>query len=158
MAKSEQNQESRFERWLLQIPGWLLFVYLVYAQGIPAFDYELGVRMGTQESAQNITEVGAAFWYGFAFADLVIYIPLLGVALVGHWLGTAWSKAVLSAALGITIYWPVVVLAATVDARDAAGWAIDEAAYWIVLPVIALWALWGLVVIARHRSSRFESG
>jgi hypothetical protein len=60
------------ERWWLQIPGWLLLAYLAYAQAIPAFDYELGVRMGTQESAQKITEVGAAFWYGFAFSDLVV--------------------------------------------------------------------------------------
>ena len=97
MARSEQHQESRFELWSLQIPGWLLFMYLVYAQGIPAFDYELGVRMGTQESAQNITEVGAAFWYGFAFADLVIYIPLLAAGLVGHWLGSTWSRAILGA-------------------------------------------------------------
>lgn len=35
------------ERWWLQIPGWFLLAYLVYAQAIPAFDYELGVRMGT---------------------------------------------------------------------------------------------------------------
>ena len=32
--------------WILQIPGWLLLVYLLYAQAIPALDYDLGVRMG----------------------------------------------------------------------------------------------------------------
>jgi len=30
--------------WWLQVPGWLLPAYLVYAQVISAFDYELGVR------------------------------------------------------------------------------------------------------------------
>jgi hypothetical protein len=34
------------EFWLLQLPGRLLLLYLVDAQGIPAFDYERGVRMG----------------------------------------------------------------------------------------------------------------
>lgn len=130
-------------RWL-QIPGWLLFAYLVYAQAIPAFDYELGVRMGTQEPAAKITEVGTAFWYGFAFADLVFYIPLLGIGLLGHRQESRWWRPVLGAALGITIYWPIVALAAVVAARDAAGWSIDETAYWIVLPLIAAWALWGL--------------
>jgi hypothetical protein len=144
------------ERWWLQTPGWLLFAYLVYAQAIPAFDYELGVRMGTQESAQNITEVGTAFWYGFAFADLVIYIPLLGAGLIGHWLGRSWWRVVLGAALGITVYWPAVVLATAVDARDASGWAIDETAYWIVLPAIAVWALWGLFVIARKAGDKIR--
>jgi hypothetical protein len=35
--------------WGLQIPGWLLLIYLVYAQGITAFGYDIGVAMGTQE-------------------------------------------------------------------------------------------------------------
>ena len=132
----------------LEVPGWLLLVYLLYAQAIPAFDYELGVRMGTQEPASQITEVGAAFWYGFAFADLVIYIPLLGLGLIGCWRRSSWWRPVLGAALGITVYWPVVVLAAAVDARDAAGWDIDDADFRVVLPAIALWAAWGLLRVA----------
>ena len=144
------------KQWWLQIPGWLLLTYLVYAQAIPAFDYELGVRMGTQESAQRITEVGAAFWYGFAFTDLVIYMPLLGAGLIGHWLGRPWWRVIFGAALGITVYWPVVVLAAAVDARDASGWDIDETAYWIVLPIITVWALWGLFLVARTTSEATE--
>lgn len=139
---------------LLQIPGWGLFLYLVYAQAIPAIDYELGVRMGTQEPAQQITEVGVAFWYGFAFADLIFYIPLLGIALLGHRLGSRWWRPAMGAALGITVYWPIVALAALVAARDASGWNIDETAYWIVLPIIAAWALWGLIRISISRGNR----
>ena len=144
------------KRWWLQIPGWILLVYLVYAQAIPAFDYELGVRMGTQEPAHRITEVGAAFWYGFALADLIIYIPLLGAGLIGHWLARPWWRAILGAALGITVYWPVIVLVTAVAARNAPGWEIDETAYWIVLPVIATWAMWGLFFIARTASEAAE--
>ena len=135
--------------WWLQIPGWLLLAYLFYAQAIPAFDYELGVRMGTQEAARKITEVGAAFWYGFAFSDLVVYIPLLGAGLIGQYLARPWWRVIFGAALGITIYWPVVVLAAAVDARGASGWDLDETAYWIVLPTIAAWALWGVSRVVR---------
>lgn len=137
------------DHWFIQIPGWFLLAYLIYAQAIPAFDYELGVRMGTQESARQITEVGTAFWYGFAFADLVIYIPLLAAGLIGHWRSRPWSGVVFGAALGITVYWPVVVLAAAVDARDASGWLIDETSYWVVLPMIAAWAIWALLRTAR---------
>lgn len=130
--------------WVLQGPGWLLLVYLVYAQGIPAFDYELGVAMGTQESAEQITEVGASFWYGFAFADAVLYIPLLAAGLIGLLKKRSWGRVSMAAALGITVYWPVVVLAAAVKARGAAGWHLDESGFWTILPLIALWALWGL--------------
>jgi len=44
--------------WLIQVPGC-------------AFNYETGVDMGTQEPADVVSDVGVAFWYGFAFADLV---------------------------------------------------------------------------------------
>ena len=144
------------KRWWLQIPGWILLAYLVYAQAIPAFNYELGVRMGTQEPAHRITEVGAAFWYGFALADLIVYIPLLGAGLIGHWLALPWWRAILGAALGITVYWPVVVLVTAVAARNASGWELDETAYWLVLPVITIWAMWGLFMIARTASEAAE--
>jgi hypothetical protein len=143
--------DRRVGDWALQIPGWLLLAYLLYAQAIPAFDYDLGVRMGTQEAAASITEVGVAFWFGFAFADLAIYIPLLAAGLVAHWLGYRWWRPVLGAALGITVYWPVVALAMAVAASDAAGWQVDTTGYWLVLPVIALWGVWGLFEAARPR-------
>ena len=58
------------------MPVGLLYSYLVVAQYVSAFEYSLGVRTGTQEPADRITEVGVAFFSGFAGADLV-YTPLL---------------------------------------------------------------------------------
>lgn len=131
--------------WMIQGPGWLLFVYLVYAQAIPAFDYEVGVRMGTQEPVETITAVGAAFWYGFALGDLLIYIPLLGLGLTGYWINRVWGQIALASALGITAYWPVVCLAAVHSSRNAPGWNLTNASdYWIALPLVALWGGWGL--------------
>jgi hypothetical protein len=128
-----------------------LLFYLVYAQAIPAFNYDLGVTMGTQESAEKITEVGVAFWYGFAFGDLVIYLPLLTLGLMGYARRRNWGQLLLAAALGVTAYWPVVCLAAVVAARGTAGWSIEsELLYWVVLPLISLWAVCGLLHITRH--------
>ena len=59
MAMATSKRDTSF--WALKIPGWLLLIYLIYAQGITAFGYDLGVAMGTQEPATMITEVGAAF-------------------------------------------------------------------------------------------------
>ena len=146
-----RNRHAGF--WALQAPGWLLFIYLVYAQAIPAIDYQLGVTMGTQESATQITEVGVAFYRGFSIGDLLVYLPLLVIGLIGYWANKGWGRVVLAAALGITIYWPAVCLAAIFTARDARGWSLPaEQAYWIVLPIIALWGLWGLWHIAHHAS------
>jgi len=144
--------------WMIQAPGWALLFYLIYAQAIPAFDYDTGVVMGTQEPAEVVSEVGTAFWYGFAFGDLVTYIPILAIGLIGHWKRTGWGRVVLAAALGITIYWPVVCLAAVVAARNAAGWNfVDESPYWIVLPLIALWGGWGLWRLA-HAAGTYVIG
>ena len=137
--------------WMLQGPGWLLLLYLVIAQAIPAIDYERGVAMGTQESAETITEVGVAFWRGFAVGDLLIYIPLLATGLIGHWMAMSWGRITLAGALGITLYWPVVSLAAVVAARQADGWNLtNESVYWVVLLPIAMWAAWGLWWVARE--------
>jgi len=145
-------QRRDFSFWSVQIPGWLILAYLIYAQAIPAFDYQIGVRMGTQEPAETITEVGTAFWYGFAVGDLLIYVPLLAVGLIGLLREARWGRAVAAAAFGITVYWPIVCLAAVVDARGAPGWNLpDETAFWIVLPVIALWGFWALLQQALPR-------
>ena len=105
---------------------------------------------GHQESAETITEVGTAFFYGFALGDLLTYIPLLAVGLIGHLRGAAWSWIVLAAALGITVYWPVVCLATVVDARGAASWHLaDETPFWIALPLIAAWGALGLSLLLR---------
>lgn len=137
--------------WFLQIPGWLLLAYLIYAQGITAFGYELGVQMGTQEPAERITEIGTAFWYGFALGDLLTYIPILLAGLIGHLYARTWGRVLFAAALGITFYWPIVCLVTVVDARNEPGWNItDETPYWIVLPLIALWGAWGLRAITKE--------
>lgn len=132
----------------IQIPGWALFLYLIVAQCPAAFSYKLGVRMGTQEPAREITEVGVAIFWGFALADLVFYTPLLGLSLAGQFLGADWAPLVLGAALGITVYWPIVSLATVKAARDAPGWNMPkERQYWIVLPLIALWGLAAIVLL-----------
>jgi hypothetical protein len=145
------KRKHGFAFWALQGPGWLLLIYLIYAQGISAFGYKLGVAMGTQEPVEMITEVGAAFWYGFALGDLLTYIPILCVGLIGHLRGTHWGRIILSAALGITVYWPVVSLAALVNARNAAGWNVSSNIhYWVVCLLITAWGAWGLWLILRE--------
>jgi hypothetical protein len=141
--ETTSNRGAAF--WAVQGPGWVLLVYLVIVQGIPAFDYEIGVRMGSQEPATAVTEIGVAFWKGFAVADLITYIPLLAAGLVGHWTAKSWSRVVLGAALGVTVYWPAVCLSTVVAAHGLEGWHLaNESAYRIVLPAISLWGAFGL--------------
>ncbi|SNT26120.1 hypothetical protein [Tropicimonas sediminicola] len=134
--------------WLIQAPGWLLFAYLAVAQCTAAVNYSLGVQMGTQEPADRITEVGVAFFKGYAGADLVFYTPVLGLGLIGHLIGSSWAGIALGAALGVTVYWPTACLWTVKAARGAAGWDLPkEEQYWIVLPLIAGWGALGLALL-----------
>ena len=139
---------SNIAFWVIQVPGWLLFAYLVVAQCTAAVSYALGVKMGTQEPAERITDVGVAFFKGYAGADLIFYVPLLGLGLFGHAVGASWSAILLGAALGITVYWPIACLWTVSAARGAKGWDLPkEEQYWMVLPIIGGWAALGLVLI-----------
>lgn len=134
--------------WIIQLPGWILFAYLLVAQCTSALNYSLGIKMGTQEPAERITDVGVAFFKGFAGADLLFYTPLLGIGLIGHFLAATWTDLVLGAALGITVYWPIACLWTVRAARGALGWRLPkEAQYWVVLPTIALWGAVALVIM-----------
>lgn len=134
--------------WVVQIPGWILFAYLLVAQCPAAISYTLGIRMGTQEPAERVTEVGVAFWKGYAGADLVFYTPLLGTALVGQIMMASWAELALAAALGITVYWPIACLWTVRAARTASGWRLPkEEQYWIVLPAIASWGAVCLILL-----------
>lgn len=138
----------------IQVSGWVFLVYLVYAQGIAALNYDYGIAMGTQEPAENITEVGVAFFYGFALGDAVFYIPLLLAGLVGLAIGRAWGPGIMIAAMGITVYWPIVCLVAVATARGTPGWSLPkESEYWVVLPIIVVWAAWVLWHLLRKGSN-----
>ena len=105
--------------------------------------------MGTQDSADVVTEVGVAFWKGFCFGDMLFYIPLLGYALATYDVVTQKSKTYLAAALGITVYWPIVCLKAAISARGAPGWSLDDRPFLFLLPVINLWAAWQMACLER---------
>ncbi|NNC36609.1 MAG: hypothetical protein EX271_04175 [Acidimicrobiales bacterium] len=150
METAQPKLKRQKSNLLLQIPGWILVLYLIYSQAIPAIDYELGVAMGTQEPASEVSEVGVAFWRGFAIADLVAYIPLFIVGLIGYYLQKTWGRIALAASLGISIYWPITCLTAVVIAQNSDAWTMSiPFIFWIVLPAIVLWSLWGLVELTK---------
>lgn len=139
---------SDFAFWIVQIPGWALFLYLLVAQCTAAISYSLGVNMGTQEPSEYVTEVGVAFWKGYAGADLVFYTPILGIGLLGHIHETAWTDLVLGAALGVTVYWPIACLWTVYAAREVSCWNLPkENQYWVVLPMIAGWGAFSLIIL-----------
>ena len=144
--------------WVLQGVGLLLCVILLAGQTLSLVDYDLTVALGLQEPAGQITDVGVAVNLGFAAADTIVYLPLLAAGLAGLWLGRPWGTVALAAALGITAYWPVAVLFMLFFAEDAPGFTFPYlAAYAAGLVPVAVFGLWGLWYLVRHRE-RLASG
>jgi hypothetical protein len=138
--------------WLvLERTGWLLLLYLVLVQGPSAVIYEWGVTAGVQESVEKITPIGVAFNIACARADVVVYIPLLAAGLVGYHGGHGqrkeWGRVCLAAAVGMTLYWTFEYMFVLPVSRSS--WNLgDETAYWVFLPIIALWAIFTLGYLA----------
>jgi hypothetical protein len=145
----KRNSAISTSLWLVELPGWLLLLYLVLVQGPSAINYEWGVLTGVQESQEQITPIGVAFGTGCARTDVAVYIPLLAAGLVGYGGGGSprprkeWGRVCLAAAVGMTLYWTFEYMFVLPAARSS--WNLgDETAYWIVLPIIALWGFFTL--------------
>jgi hypothetical protein len=129
-----------------------MVIWLTLTQCFSAIFWDKAVEWGLQDGPDAVTEVGSAFWYGFAFGDLVFYVPLLAAGLNGYAMNKPWGRLTLAAALGVTVYWPIVCLAAVNKAREVQGWNLaGESVYWIILPLITFRVAWGIWRLAREQ-------
>jgi hypothetical protein len=122
-----------------------LTIMFIAGQTLSLVDYDLAVSLGLQESAGEISAEGVAFAKGFAFGDTVFYIPLFAIGIVGLLKGKAWGAFSMFGALAVTVYWPVVHLFMLYSGRDLFHLSHDKyLSYSILLPLIALYGLWGM--------------
>jgi len=145
--------------WVIST-AWVLLIYLIYGQALSALSYDLGVHLGTQLPADIITEIGVAFFLGFAIVDAIVYIPLFLVSLVGFWAMYTWWWVLFSAALGISLYWPIACLATMTFLQNEPTWKLpneEYRTYSVVLPCISIWATWGLWLMLAEASSYSSS-
>jgi hypothetical protein len=141
--------------WVLVGIGIFICVTLPIGQTMAVINYDFAVWLGMQEPASALTEIGVAINKGFGAADTLVYLPLFVLGLVGYWRAKSWGLIPLSAALGITAYWPVVCLYFLYVAKDAPGFAAQNyARYMIILVPIFLYALWALAFLHRSEFGR----
>ena len=136
MKLTENETASRYfqrlDQWLILAPGWIVLISLLLVQVPGAFDYEWMVSLGLQESEDEISPVGVAFGVGCCVCDTIFYVPLLLVGLLGFPKHRC-AHSCLSAALGITLYWPVMYLVAFQRASQLEEWNLDLTNYRIVV-------------------------
>ena len=138
--------------WILQGIAILLVIFFLSGQTLSLFNYDFAVSIGMQESVGEITEVGIAFAKGFAFGDTVFYIPILLLGILGLFRNKAWGSYFMVGAMAVTVYWPVVHLYAIFIGKDHLALTTDKyIAYSILLPLIAIYGLWGIWYLYENR-------
>lgn len=123
-------------------------VLMLTGQTMALLDYDLAVRLGLQESTEQIGEHGVQVNRAFGGGDTLVYVPLLVIALVGLLLGKRWALLATAAAFGISAYWSVTVALMMVFLRGVPGYSlVFGPPYWLVLGSYALAGVWGLVFL-----------
>ena len=138
--------------WVLMILGVFILLMLLVGQMMSFINYEFTVSIGLQESVAVVGEMGVAVNKGFGVGDTIIYIPLLVIGLVGLWIGKKWGIYAMVGALGITAYWPMVIIFLLLFARGTPGFNFTNfTTYSILLTAFTLYGLWGLWYLYKNR-------
>lgn len=146
-------QKRKIGFWFLVAIGLLLnFLFLIGQTGA-IIDYDFTVSLGLQESKDEITEIGVAFNKGFGFGDTLVYIPIFIVGIIGIIRKKLYGLYLLSGAMAITIYWPMVCLSTVFYAKGSPGWNFaDYTEYSVLLSAISFYGAWGLWYLFHNRN------
>lgn len=143
--------------WLLILVGVLLNCAYLAGQVYALIDYERTVAWGLQESASDIGVTGMAFNFGFAVADAMFYVPVFLAGLLGLWQRKVWGLMALSAALGISVYWPVMSTAAAQFGQGQVGFGYPSPITYLPLTLPSfVYGVWGLWYLYSRRSQLFD--
>ena len=90
-----------------------------------------------QEPLAEITAAGVALNKGFGFGDILFYMPLFVVGIIGLLKRSALGLYTMFEAMAITVYWPIVSLSTVFYAKGSPGWYFaDYTSYSIFLSLI----------------------
>ena len=95
--------------WVIIVILAASIVLMLMGQTMAVFNYDLAVRLGLQESPDDMTDFGVQVNRAFGAADTVIYLPLIVISMVGLILRKRWSLMVTAAFFGASAYWTVTV-------------------------------------------------
>ena len=154
--KNKQTEKNITQRspgfWILISFGILLNIFYLLGQTMALISYDFAVSIGLQEPMELVTAIGVAVNKGFGLGDTFLYMPLFILGILGLFKRASWGYYAMSAAMGITVYWPLVSLSTLYFAKGAEGWAFTNyTSYSFVLGFIALYGLWGLYFLYTER-------
>jgi hypothetical protein len=135
--------------WIICAFLALSVVVLVLGQTTSLFAYDFAVKLGLQESVEEVTPFGVEMNRAFGASDTFIYIPMMIVSLVGLLRRKRWAVPTTAAVMGISAYWSLTMIAVLVFLRDVPGYQlVPGIEYWIVLGAYMVFGLWRLMYLA----------
>ena len=130
----------------------ILLILLLVGQTYSLVNYEKAVSLGLQESEEEVTKIGIAWAKAFALGDTLAYIPLLIAGIIGLLKRKRWGYYSMLASLAISVYWPIVNLAAIYFGADDLALDPDKyISYSILLPLISIYGLWGMWYLYKNQ-------
>ena len=140
---SRQRRPVAF--WIFTVFIALSIVLMLIGQTMSVFNYDLTVRMGLQESIEEVGEFGVQVNRAFGVGDTVVYVPLLIASLLGLWLKKRWSLLTTAAVVGVSAYWSVTVGFVFLFAPGTPGYSyVPGPEIWLFVGAYAAFGFWGV--------------
>lgn len=95
--------------WFIVVFLALSVALLLAGQTMAVVDYDLAVRLGLQESREQVGAHGVQVNRAFGAGDTIVYIPLMIASLAGLWTRRHWALPAMAAVAGISVYWTATI-------------------------------------------------
>jgi len=134
--------------WAIILFLGLTLVMVLMGQTMAVFNYDLVVKLGLQESVEEVSEFGVQINRAFGAGDTIIYLPLLAVSLIGLVLRRRWALLSTGAAMAISAYWATVCVFMFLFLHGVDGYhLIPGVKLWTILGTYILAGSWGLLYV-----------
>jgi len=131
--------------WIIVLFLLLSILIMLIGQTMAVFHYDLAVRLGLQESLQQVGEFGVQVNRAFGASDTVVYIPLMAASVIGLLLKRRWSLVTTAAALGVSAYWSVTATFMLAFLPGVSGYSLAPGPmYWFFVVAYIVFGAGGL--------------
>lgn len=134
--------------WLICGFMTIVLVLLLMGQTMALVDYDLAVRLGLQESMEDVSHYGVQVNRAFGAGDTIIYIPLIALSITGLILRKRWSLIATAAVMGISAYWATTISLMLIFLPGTPGYSLEPGVeYWIFMTAFIIFGVCGLVYL-----------
>jgi hypothetical protein len=121
---------------------------MLMGQAMAVLNYHLAVRLGLQESMEQVGEFGVQVNRAFGAGDTVVYVPLMVVSLHGLFLRKRWALLTTAAVAGISAYWSATVCFIFLFLPGVPGYVyVPGPAIWLFAGTYTLFGIWVLLYL-----------